>query len=863
MPSVAPGLLAGCHLAPGASGYCWHPNAATFPVPVPALRGLAMMFAAPPHPTKAHSPQMQTLKRRKDGATGLGRAGSQDEAVVAGARRPAGTEAASGFRAVPSRVVVLSVGARQVDGVPSLAELVSREGPMFKIVVEGQAFGKLMENGTLKSEYVLRLEPSCHVLQAGKKQLVDVCRLKEVRIGFLTQTFLLHAEKHGLLEECCFSLVYEREGGQLPQILNLVAPSNERRDMWAHAFRLLIQTLSAMNAECYSLMAPWIGALKKGGDCLGIKETVALLDSLHISADNVKEQQKGFTFFFPDFIRLVRRLRSHPVITYVFASHAHKDNDALWSAEQLIAFCAQEQGETMTAAEAETIVARYGNGTFDEFALQKYLISRDNSVWKPAKEAHSHPMTRKLTEYFVNSSHNTYLSGSQLNSVSSIEMYIRALKLGCRCLEIDIWDGPSGEPIVYHGFTLTTKIMFRDVLRVIRSHGFVATPYPLILSFENHCSKAQQDKMAQYLKEILGDMVLRYMGGRKSESLPSPEQLKYRVLIKGSNHVSSSLELIEDLEDDVDLALGGTLTKEEVSFLQEKIQSKRAAEHAGGDKENEKLSTELNDLIYLRAKKLAKFPHGYEAFEPNFMTSFSENRINRILQDHNGFQHLRKFNAHYVSRVYPKGTRFDSSNYDPILYWYAGVQMLALNFQSSTDAPMLINWAKFRENGSVGYNLRPDYLNLIVPASGSVQFGSLFAKVERFSRPEPICNRLRVHVYGGRQYVTRRATWVELALYDGTSRADRYKTPPCNNNFSPDYDFECVIPVTDSANAYLTMVVSSKEEGSFGFFCIPLECIREGYRAVHLMDSLYEPIAKGMCHLLCKFTLEKDAKLAS
>jgi hypothetical protein len=44
--------------------------------------------------------------------------------------------------------------------------------------------------------------------------------------------------------------------------------------------------------------------------------------------------------------------------------------------------------------------------------------------------------------------------------------------------------------------------------------------------------------------------------------------------------------------------------------------------------------------------------------------------------------------------------------------------MLALNFQSSSELPMLINWAKFRENGGCGYNLRPQYLNDIVRASG-------------------------------------------------------------------------------------------------------------------------------------------------
>ena len=33
-------------------------------------------------------------------------------------------------------------------------------------------------------------------------------------------------------------------------------------------------------------------------------------------------------------------------------------------------------------------------------------------------------------------------------------------------------------------------------------------------------------------------------------------------------------------------------------------------------------------------------------------------------------------------RTYPKGTRFDSSNYDPTLLWGCGVQMVALNFQT-------------------------------------------------------------------------------------------------------------------------------------------------------------------------------------
>ena len=48
----------------------------------------------------------------------------------------------------------------------------------------------------------------------------------------------------------------------------------------------------------------------------------------------------------------------------------------------------------------------------------------------------------------------------------------------CHCthIAVDCWDGPDNEPIIYHGHTLTSKILFKDVIQVIKDYAFQASP---------------------------------------------------------------------------------------------------------------------------------------------------------------------------------------------------------------------------------------------------------------------------------------------------------------------------------------------------------------------------------------------------
>ena len=74
------------------------------------------------------------------------------------------------------------------------------------------------------------------------------------------------------------------------------------------------------------------------------------------------------------------------------------------------------------------------------------------------------------------------------------------------------------------------------------------------------------------------------------------------------------------------------------------------------------------------------------------MNSFSESH--KFLKNPQNKDKLNKIHKKQLARVYPKGTRFDSSNYDPIYFWSSSFQLCALNYQTSGKLNYKINLTK-------------------------------------------------------------------------------------------------------------------------------------------------------------------------
>ncbi|GIY38476.1 1-phosphatidylinositol 4,5-bisphosphate phosphodiesterase delta-4 [Caerostris darwini] len=580
-------------------------------------------------------------------------------------------------------------------------------------------------------------------LNAGKN-IVDLFDLEEVRRGWNSDVFnkleakfrrklkaTLHPQMRSKLrEENCFSLII----GPDHYVVDLIAPNVHARDAWVRGLQQLIACCKHLQVEHDE--ERWLKDLVRKADVNGngsltFDECLGLLNQLNIAmrrkeakklfnaANFRKVKIEGEDALEPDeFVQFYRSLIHRPELEELMKKYS-VSKSVLWGAEELRNFLLNEQNMDVTMEECEALINEYEPednkiaGYLSLEGFQQLLLSPDQNIFNKKHRIIYQDMTQPLSHYYIASSHNTYLTSGQLIGDSSIEGYIQALMRGCRCLELDTWDGPDGEPIIFHGYTLTSRIFFRDVLEAIKKYAFRASQYPVILSIENHCSLPYQVRMAEHFVNILGEYLHVDPVDEDQEMFPSPEALARKIFIK-----SKKLKPMQD--DDGIMMAAEEFMLEDEEEREEALAAMMAAPIPDFDGEDPlpppmaapshgpRIAQELSDLVnYFSAKRFSSFNECRVCWQFNEMSSFSESvALNLAYSDGPDFV---AFNRKHIARIYPKGTRTDSTNYDPVPYWNVGCQLVALNYQT-WDEPMYIHEAKFAQNGKCGYVLKPKYL---------------------------------------------------------------------------------------------------------------------------------------------------------
>ncbi len=140
------------------------------------------------------------------------------------------------------------------------------------------------------------------------------------------------------------------------------------------------------------------------------------------------------------------------------------------------------------------------------------------------------------------------------------------------------------------------------------------------------------------------------------------------------------------------------------------------------DKVKVRMSMSLLELLVYTVGVKCRGINKKEHYAPEHMFSLSENTANKMFK-RDGMVDLIKHNRTHLVRVYPKGTRVSSTNFVPQQYWSAGIQLVALNWQTyggfalmlvdkrfanhKLDLGYVINHAMFQRNGRSGYVLKP------------------------------------------------------------------------------------------------------------------------------------------------------------
>ncbi|CEF88526.1 hypothetical protein SNK03_011918 [Fusarium graminearum] len=617
---------------------------------------------------------------------------------------------------------------------------------------------------------------------------LHVDEIREIRTGTDIQQYI---HDYGLSEQIefyfpvWFTIIYNVPESSKTRFLHIVTDNSNTLSLWTEFLDAMLRyrqqlMTSLMSFNDRAVAQYWQTEMaKEFGDQartpdqeeMNIAGVKRVCQNLHIYSSSstlevnfhLSDSRRRSKLNFREFKDFVRRMKQRNDVQRVIRNIAANPEFGLTLSE-FLTFLRDDQGEDVDSNRTawEKLFSRfcrqYRSTEADlpenveimtEAAFVAFLTSEDNEVIQP--EPQNIVLDRPMNEYYISSSHNTYLLGRQVAGQSSVEGYISALARGCRCVEVDCWDGYNGQPEVNHGRTMTTSISFKEVMTTINKYAFVKSKFPLWISLEVHCSPAQQATMVEIIKESFGSRLVTETLEAFPDKLPTPSELMERVLIKvkkpqikeepiaagndfrgrrRGNSLNSPM-MRPSVPDGTPLMPSQSLPQSPMltpSHSSRRLVSKTRVNTitegqvqgmlSSSTSDNESVSEQpvkkvhnktvkvLGDLgVYCAGVKFSGFDT-VDAKQYNHIFSFMESSFAKHSRAKDQKMALDIHNMRYMMRVYPDRTRITSNNFDPLNYWRRGVQMAALNWQTF-DLGMQLNRAMFDGKDSSGYVLKP------------------------------------------------------------------------------------------------------------------------------------------------------------
>ncbi|XP_059457746.1 phosphoinositide phospholipase C 6-like [Corylus avellana] len=529
------------------------------------------------------------------------------------------------------------------------------------------------------------------------------------------------------------------------------------------------------------------------------------------------------------------------------------------SVDQLLRFLVEHQAEVgCTASDAGRFVERVLHERHDakeglSLANFFHFLFLDDLNGPIKSEVH-HDMTAPLSHYFIYTGHNSYLTGNQLSSDCSDAPIIKALQRGVRVIELDIWPNSTKDDVlVLHGRTLTTPVKLVKCLKSIKEYAFVKSPYPVIITLEDHLTPDLQAKVAEMVTQTFGEM-LYYPQGEYLAEFPAPESLKHRIVIS-TKPPKEYLEDSKQVKDKGSVSNSGRESFEEdasgkeTSDPTDEPEVEEISDSDEDDEDDEDINVcdpksskrgapEYKRLITIHAGK----PKGglRDAFKivANKVRrlSLSEQTLEKAASNHG--TDVVRFTQKNVLRIYPKGTRVTSSNYKPHIGWMHGAQMVAFNMQGYGKLLWLMQ-GMFRANGECGYVKKPDFLMQKGPSN----------EVFDPKRTLIVKKTLKVNIYMGNGWhldfsrthfdsYSPPDFYTKLRIVGVPADAAKKKTKVIEDDWAPFWDEEFKFPLTVPELALLQIQVReydrSEKDDFGGQTCLPVSELRPGIRAVPL-----------------------------